>query len=56
VDRIAADLLNRSAEGLPLNEPLVAARNYLKISAKEIQASFARWIRPKGFAQVIQGP
>jgi zinc protease len=56
VEGIAAGLLNRSVEGLPLDEPFIAARNYLKITAKDIQASFARWIRSKGFAQVILGP
>ena len=56
VGNIASGLINRSVEGLPLDEPLRAARQYLKITAKEIRAAFARWIRPKGFAQVIQGP
>ncbi len=56
VESIASGLLERSVAGLPLDEPFVAARNYLKIKAKDIRAAFARWIRPKGFAQVIQGP
>ncbi len=56
VESIASGLLERSVEGLHLDEPLLAARQYLKITAKEIREAFARWIRPKGFAQVIQGP
>ena len=56
VGSIALGLIERSVEGLPLDEPLLAARQYLKITAKEVRAAFARWIRPKGFAQVIQGP
>ena len=53
---IATALIGRSMEGLPLDEPLLAARQYLKITAKEIRKAFARWIRPKGFSQIIQGP
>ncbi len=56
VANIASGLIERSVEGLPLDEPLLAARQYLKITAKEVREAFARWIRPKGFAQVIQGP
>ncbi len=56
VGNIASGLIERSMEGLPLDEPLLAARQYLQITAKEVRAAFARWIRPKDFAQVIQGP
>lgn len=56
VGSIASGLVARSMEGLPLDEPLLAARQYLKITAKEVRAAFARWIRPRGFARVIQGP
>jgi zinc protease len=56
VDAIAGGFVNRSVEELPLDEPVIAARQYIKITAKEIQAAYARWIRPKEFAQVIQGP
>ncbi len=56
VGNIASGLIARSMEGLPLDEPLLAARQYLKITAKEVRAAFARWIRPNGFARVIQGP
>lgn len=53
---IALGLLDRVEEGLPLDEPTVAARRYLTISAGEVQQSFARWLRPRGFAQVSRGP
>ena len=56
VGNIASGLIERAVEGLPLDEPLLAARQYLKITAKEVREAFARWIRPRGFAQVIQGP
>jgi zinc protease len=53
---IAEGLLERSVEKLPLDEPLIAARQYQKITAKNIRDAFVRWIRPEGFAEVVQGP
>ena len=43
-------------EDLPLDEPTQAGRRYLALSADEIQAAFAKWIRPDGFVQVTRGP
>ncbi|MFY9741584.1 MAG: pitrilysin family protein, partial [Candidatus Sulfotelmatobacter sp.] len=54
--RIAGGLLARSLMGLPLNEPVLAAEKYEKLSAEEVRAAFAKWIRPADFVQVIQGP
>ncbi|HTU42337.1 MAG TPA: pitrilysin family protein [Candidatus Aquilonibacter sp.] len=54
--RIAGGLLARSLMGLPLNEPVLAAEKYEKLSAEEVRAAFAKWIRPGDFVQVIQGP
>ncbi len=51
---IAEGLVERSVEKLPLDEPLMAARQYQKITAKNIRDAFVRWIRPAGFAEVIQ--
>ncbi|MBF0559468.1 MAG: insulinase family protein [Nitrospirae bacterium] len=56
VDGIASGLLERSVEDLPLDEPLNAARHYLKITPSDVRDAFARWIRPAGFAEVVQGP
>lgn len=56
VERIGAGFLERSLLGLPLDEPRVAARRYLEITAPEVQAAFRRKIRPSGFAQVTVGP
>jgi len=53
---IAGGLLSRSIAELPLDEPEIAARIYQKITAAQIQAAFAKWIRPDGFVQVTQGP
>jgi zinc protease len=56
LERIAHGFLERSLLGLPLDEPRVAARHYLEITAPEVQAAFARLVRPSGFAQVTLGP
>lgn len=53
---IAATLLARAQAGLPLDEPMRAARRYLQITAPQVRAAFAKWIRPDGFVQVVEGP
>ncbi|HTG00427.1 MAG TPA: pitrilysin family protein [Nitrospirota bacterium] len=56
IDGIAGALLSRSLEDLPLDEPVLAARQYLGISAEEVRQAFAKWIRPDDFVQVAVGP
>jgi zinc protease len=56
VDDIAGGLLQRARIGLPLNEPILAARRYLKLHAKQVQAAYARWIDPTRLVQVTLGP
>ena len=53
---IAGGLLDRSLMGLPLDEPLRAAERYEKLSAEDVRAAFAKWIRPGDFVEVVQGP
>ena len=55
-DRIAAQLLDLSLRDLPLDEPLRAAKRYLEITAAEVQAALAKWIRPDDFVQITLGP
>jgi zinc protease len=55
-DSIAAELLDLSVRDLPLDEPLRAARRFLQTTAAEVQAAFAKWIRPGDFVQVTLGP
>ena len=55
-DSIASGLMARSQRGLPLDEPERAARIYLGITAAEVEAAFAKWIRPDGFVEAVQGP
>ena len=54
-DAIAAGLLARSVQGLPLDEPVRAAKYYRKMTASQIRTAFKKWIRPDGFVQVTEG-
>ena len=56
VRSIADDLIDRATNGLPLDEPVVAARTYARLTPQQVQAAFAKWIRPKDFVQVTDGP
>jgi zinc protease len=56
VDRIADGLLSRTELGLPLDEPTRAAHRYVKLDAQQVQAAFAKWLRPDDLVQVTQGP
>ena len=56
LDGIAHGLIGRALEGLPLDEPVHAAKRYRELTAEEVRAAFARWIRPGDLAQVVRGP
>lgn len=56
VDSIAEGWIGRSAIGLPLDEPEIAARHYLELNADQVKAAFAKWVRPDDLVQVTQGP
>ena len=56
IDSIAQGWLARSALGLPLDEPVLAGRIYLKLTASDVQAAFKKWVRPSDLVQVAQGP
>lgn len=53
---IAGGWLGRAAIGLPLDEPFIAAQHYLDMTGAQIQAAFAKWVRPDDLVQVTQGP
>jgi zinc protease len=56
VPSIGGGLLSRARDGLPLDEPVRAARVYLSLTPEEVRRAFARWIRPDGFVQASLGP
>jgi zinc protease len=56
ISTIADQMLQYSILGLPLDEPLRAAKHYQDITAEQIQSAFAKWIRPEDLVQVTLGP
>jgi zinc protease len=56
VRSIAEGLISSAMNGLPLNEPIVAANMYAKVTPQQLQAAFAKWIRPHDFVEVVEGP
>lgn len=55
-DAVAGGLLARAQMDLPLDEPQRAAKRYFALTADEVRAAFAKWIRPQDFVQVVRGP
>jgi zinc protease len=56
IDDIAQGIIQRRDLGLPLDEPTIAARRYLGLDARHVQAAFAKWLRPDDLVRVSQGP
>ncbi|MDR3526485.1 MAG: pitrilysin family protein, partial [Rhizomicrobium sp.] len=56
VEQIARGYLDRAELDLPLDEPTIAAQHYVDLKAPEIQAAFAKWLRPDDLVRVTQGP
>lgn len=53
---VARGLLGRAQIGLPLDEPVRGAQIYFSMTADQVKAAFAKWIRPDGFVQIVRGP
>jgi zinc protease len=53
---VAQGLLRRAVIGLPLDEPIVAAKKYFELDAGQIKAAFARHLRLDDIVQVVRGP
>jgi zinc protease len=56
VESIAEGLISCTRNKLPLNEPIEAARRYVKLTPQQVRAAFAKLIRPQDFVQVTEGP
>ncbi|MDE2257517.1 MAG: insulinase family protein [Xanthomonadaceae bacterium] len=56
VNGIARSLLSWSWHGEPLDQPMVAARYYLNLTAGEVQTAFKKYLKPANLVQVVQGP
>jgi zinc protease len=55
-DGVANALVRRAQIGLPLDEPTRAATRFYDLSADDVRAAFAKWIRPDDFVQIVRGP
>jgi zinc protease len=53
---VAQGLLHRAVIGLPLDEPIVAAKKYYELTGEQVKAAFARQVRLDDFVQVVRGP
>ncbi len=56
VDRIARKLVYLSTHFLPLDEPILAAHRYVDLTAAQVKAAYAKWLRPGDLVQVVEGP
>lgn len=56
VNNIARSLLGWSIDGEPLDQPMVAARHYLDLTAAQVQQAFKTYLHPTHLVQVVQGP
>jgi zinc protease len=55
-ESVAGGILGRALIGLPLDEPIQAAKRYSELNAEQIKAAFAKYVRPDDFVQVVRGP
>jgi zinc protease len=53
---IAFGLISRTELNLPLQEPSLAAKHYLALTADQVRAAFARHLRPQDLVLVAEGP
>jgi len=56
LESIASGLISRTELNLPLQEPSLAAKHYLSLTADEVRAAFARRLRPQDLVLVAEGP
>ncbi len=55
-ESLAQGLLDRAELGLPLDEPILAAKRYAELDAEDVRKAFAKTIHTSRFAQIVQGP
>ena len=56
LESIADGFIARTELDLPLDEPIRAAHQYMKLDAKQVKAAFSKWLRPADLVQVTEGP
>jgi zinc protease len=55
-DAVASGMLRRAQIGLPLDEPVRAAKKYVALDAEAVKAAFARQVSTTNLVQVVRGP
>jgi zinc protease len=55
-EAVAGGILGRAVIGLPLNEPIQAAKRYAEMNADQVKVAFQKYVRPDDFVQVVRGP
>lgn len=55
-EAVAGGLLGRAIVGLPLDEPIRAAKMYSTLTAADVKAAFAKHIDPNQLVQIVRGP
>jgi zinc protease len=55
-EAVANGFVARAEDGLPLDEPTRAARQYYALTADQVRSAFEKWIHPDAFVQVVTGP
>lgn len=53
---VAEGLLARASIDLPLDEPIIAAKKYMALTADDVKNAFARHVRTDDLVQVVRGP
>ncbi|HXA93097.1 MAG TPA: pitrilysin family protein [Steroidobacteraceae bacterium] len=56
IEEIAQGFIERREWDLPLDEPIDAARRYIELGPRDVQAAFKKWMRPTDLVRVTQGP
>ncbi|HUN30304.1 MAG TPA: pitrilysin family protein [Alphaproteobacteria bacterium] len=55
-DGVTTMFLRYASQDLPLDQYQLDARSYLGATAAQVQAAFAKWIRPTDFVRIVTGP
>ena len=55
-EAVAHGFLGRAEIGLPLDEPIRAAKTYYELTADQVRAAFFKLVRPDDLVQVVRGP
>ena len=55
-ESVARGLLARAGLGLPLDEPILAAKRYDAMNADQVRQAFFKLVHPDDLVQVVRGP